>query len=219
MAIKSGTDKGEYPSEAPADCSLCPRLVTFRQDNQRKYPDFFNGAVPSFGDEDARILVVGLAPGLKGANRTKRPFTGDYAGDLLYPTLIRFGFAKGTYAARSDDGLALTGCMITNAVRCVPPQNKPTTQEIKTCGPFLASRIKSLGNLKVLFCLGRIAHDSVIATLGKVRAHYPFGHGAVHHIDGLVIVDSYHCSRYNVNTRRLTPTMFEEAFARAVAAL
>ena len=207
------------PPEAPAACPLCPRLVAFREENQLSYPDFFNGAVPSFGDTNARILIVGLAPGLKGANRTGRPFTGDYAGDLLYPTLIKFGCATGQFKAMADDGLVLKDTMITNAVRCVPPQNKPTTAEIRTCSPFLASRIKALPKLKVLFCLGHIAHDSVLATLGQVRAHHPLGHGAVHHVNGLAIVDSYHCSRYNVNTGRLTPEMFEQAFARAISLL
>lgn len=216
---KSGTGDGGFPPEAPATCPLCPRLVSFRHENKIAHPDFFNGAVPSFGDENARILIVGLAPGLNGANRTGRPFTGDYAGDLLYPTLIKFGFATGQFGASANDGLALKDSMITNAVRCVPPQNKPTTAEIKKCSPFLASRIKALPRLKVLFCLGHIAHDSVIATLGQVRAHYPFGHGAIHHINELVIVDSYHCSRYNVNTGRLTSEMFEQAFAKAISAL
>lgn len=213
------TDNRPSSPEAPYNCLLCPRLVAFRQDNREKYPDFFNGAVPSFGDENAEILVIGLAPGLKGANRTKRPFTGDYAGDLLYPTLIKYGFAIGNYQADPHDGLTLKRAMITNAVRCVPPQNKPTASEIRTCRPFLSSRIAALPNLKVLFALGRIAHDSTLSTLGRVRAHYPFAHGAVHRIDNLVLVDSYHCSRYNVNTGRLTTTMFEQAFEQAINAL
>lgn len=205
--------------EAPKDCSLCPRLVSFRQRNERQFPDYFNGAVPSFGDENAEILIVGLAPGLKGANRTARPFTGDYAGVLLYPTLLKFGFATGEFRADPKDGLRLKRAMVTNAVRCVPPENKPVGAEIANCRPYLANRIKALPKLKVLFALGRIAHDSTLSALGARRAAHPFTHAAVHRLDGLIMVDSYHCSRYNVNTGRLTTAMFELAFAKAVAAL
>ena len=200
------------PPEPEADCALCPRLVEFRQDNERAYPSFFNGAVPSFGDEDARILVVGLAPGLKGANQTGRPFTGDYAGDLLYKCLQIMGWAKGSYDKRPDDGFTLHDVMITNAVRCVPPQNKPIGSEVNNCRPFLVSRIANLPNLKVLFALGKIAHDTTLRTFGFKLSAYPFGHEAVHRLpNGLTLIDSYHCSRYNVNTNRLTEEMFLSA--------
>jgi uracil-DNA glycosylase family 4 len=188
--------------------------VDYRDANAKSNPDWFNGAVPSFGNDDARLLIVGLAPGVTGANRTGRPFTGDYAGDLLYETLDRFGFSRGTYDKRSDDGLELTGAMITNAVRCVPPQNKPTPLETKTCQPFLVSRIKALPNLKVMLALGRIAHDSVLSTFDLKKSLYPFGHQAAHDITpGIRLFDSYHCSRYNTNTGRLTPEMFNAVFA------
>lgn len=200
--------------EAPTLCQLCPRLVDFRDEHRRKAPDWFNGAVPSFGDEAARLLIVGLAPGLNGANRTGRPFTGDYAGDLLYSTLLEFGFATGHYEARPDDGLELVDCMISNAVRCVPPQNKPTSQEIATCCDFLRARIGALPNLSVIVALGRIAHDSVLAALGCRKSAFAFSHGAHHNPrPGLRLFDSFHCSRYNTNTRRLTPEMFHSVFA------
>ena len=204
------------PAEPPADCALCPRLVQFRAENDAAYPDYFNGAVASFGDEDARLLIVGLAPGLHGANKTARPFTGDYAGDLLYATLARYGFSEGAYKADPDDGLVLRGAMITNAVRCVPPQNKPVGAEIKTCRGFLKARIDALAKLRAIVCLGRIAHDSTLAALGLRAKDAPFGHGAVHRFredDAARLFDSYHCSRYNTNTRRLTPEMFEDVFA------
>ena len=207
------------PPEPPRDCPLCPRLVTFRQANAAAYPGFFNAPVPSFGPPDARLLVVGLAPGLKGANRTGRPFTGDYAGDLLYECLIEAGLARGSYRASPEDGLTLSGCMITNAVRCVPPENKPTGEEARTCLGFLKARIAALPELRALFALGRIAHDNVLSALQLRRAAHPFAHGAVHALEGgLTLVDSYHCSRYNTNTGRLTPQMFREALAKAVAA-
>lgn len=205
--------------EPPADCRLCPRLVAFRESNRRRHPDFHNGAVASFGDPRARLLVVGLAPGLKGANRTARPFTGDYAGKLLYPALIDAGLAEGAFLADPEDGLTLQGAMVTNAVRCVPPENKPVGAEIRSCRQFLTARIAALPELRAIFLLGRIAHDSVLSALGRVRARHPFGHGAVHEIDGLALVDSYHCSRYNVNTRRLTDDMFRAALAKAVERL
>lgn len=205
-----------YAPEAPKDCDLCPRLAAFRQDNQTAHPDWFNAPVPSFGPENTEFLVMGLAPGLQGANRTGRPFTGDWAGDLLYPTLLKFGFAEGTYDARPDDGLSLTNCMISNAVRCVPPQNKPTGPEAKACRGFLEARLEALPNLRVILALGRIAHDNVLTTLGAKRAHFTFGHGARHQVsDDLVLYDSYHCSRYNTNTGRLTEAMFHDVF-RAV---
>jgi uracil-DNA glycosylase family 4 len=195
-------------------CRLCPRLVEFRTRNQVKAADWFNGAVPSFGEETARLLIVGLAPGLNGANRTGRPFTGDFAGELLYGTLLEFGFAHGRYAADPGDGLRLVDCMITNAVRCVPPENKPTPAEIATCCSFLRTRIAELPNLVAILALGRIAHDSTLAALGQRKSQFPFAHGARHALpSGLVLFDSFHCSRYNTNTRRLTSDMFKAVFA------
>ena len=203
-----------HPAEPERDCELCPRLVAFRRANQANYPRFFNGAVPSFGPEDARLLIVGLAPGLKGANQTGRPFTGDYAGELLYETLGEFGFSQGSYAARPDDGLELTDCMITNAVRCVPPQNKPVGAEITQCRTFLAGRIASLSNLRAIVALGRIAHEAVLRTLELKVAEHKFAHGATHETGRAVLFDSYHCSRYNTNTGRLTTEMFRDVFSR-----
>jgi uracil-DNA glycosylase len=211
--------------EAPPKCVLCPRLVAFRRDNETAEPSWFNGAVPSFGGTDAKLLIVGLAPGRNGANRTGRPFTGDYAGDLLYATLLEYGFAKGTYAARPDDGLALKNCMITNAVRCVPPENKPTPDEISTCRPFFAARVASLPKLQIMLALGRIAHDQTLTALGLRKSAFPFAHGARHDIGatalghGRVLYDSFHCSRYNTNTGRLTPDMFRSVFAAIKAEL
>lgn len=202
-----------FGPEAPIKCQRCPRLVAYRAENEAKEPSWFNGAVPSFGKEDARLLIVGLAPGRNGANRTGRPFTGDYAGDLLYGTLLTYGFARGTYQARPDDGLQLLDCMITNAVRCVPPENKPEPKEIATCRPYFQSRLGHLSRLKVILALGRIAHDQTLTTLGKRKALYPFAHGARHDIDaGVVLFDSFHCSRYNTNTGRLTTAMFHSVF-------
>lgn len=203
----------QWEAEPPHDCPLCPRLVAFRQANRDAHPDWFNGPVPSFGSEKARLLIVGLAPGLQGANRTGRPFTGDYAGDLLYSTLIEFGFAKGSYAARPDDGLTLVDAMITNAVRCVPPQNKPTPLEARTCLPFFSARIAALPHLKAVLALGRIAHDSVLVERQVKRTQAAFAHQASHDIGGGVrLFDSYHCSRYNTNTGRLTTEMFHAVF-------
>lgn len=199
--------------EAPRDCQLCPRLVAYRRENQAAHPDWYNGPVPSFGDEKARLLIVGLAPGVQGANRTGRPFTGDYAGDLLYSTLIEFGFAKGEFKARPDDGLTLHDAMISNAVRCVPPQNKPTPLEAKTCLRFFSARLAALPKLTAILALGRIAHDSVLTAHEAKRSRFPFAHQASHDIgNGLRLFDSYHCSRYNTNTRRLTPEMFHAVF-------
>jgi uracil-DNA glycosylase family 4 len=201
-------------AEAPRNCPLCPRLVAFRAANTASEPSWFNGAVPSFGDQRARLIVVGLAPGLRGANRTGRPFTGDYAGDLLYETLLDFGFARGRYAARPDDGLELVDCLITNAVRCVPPENKPTPAEIGTCRPFLASRLAATESVRAVLALGRIAHDSTLAALGARKAAYPFAHGARHDVrEVFAMFDSFHCSRYNTNTGRLTRQMFRDVFA------
>jgi uracil-DNA glycosylase len=208
------------PAEAPRDCPLCPRLVTFRTANAAGEPSWFNGAVPSFGDPRARLIVVGLAPGLRGANRTGRPFTGDYAGDLLYETLLDFGFARGHYAASVDDSLELVDCLITNAVRCVPPENKPTPLEISTCRPFLISRLEATKRARVILALGRIAHDSTLAALGARKAAYPFKHAARHDMRAhLVLFDSFHCSRYNTNTGRLTRQMFRDVFAAIQAHL
>lgn len=214
----------QLPSQPGAEphrsCGLCPRLVAFRTRNSEAEPTWFNGAVPSFGEASARLLIVGLAPGLKGANRTGRPFTGDFAGELLYGTLLEFGFARGTYRADPNDGLALVDCMISNAVRCVPPENKPTPDEINTCRIFLGGRIASLPNLKAIIALGRIAHDSTLAALQCRKAAFPFAHGARHAVrPDLQVFDSFHCSRYNTNTGRLTPEMFRSVFALARAAL
>jgi uracil-DNA glycosylase family 4 len=196
-------------AEAPRDCPLCPRLVAFRQANRLAQPSWHNGAVASLGPDGARLLIVGLAPGLRGANRTGRPFTGDFAGDLLYATLLELGFARGRYGAAADDGLSLVDCMITNAVRCVPPQNKPTPAEIGTCRPYLAARIAALPRLAAILALGRIAHDSTLAALGARRAAFPFAHGARHAPrSDVALYDSFHCSRYNTNTGKLTPQMF-----------
>jgi uracil-DNA glycosylase len=206
------------PAEPPKDCPLCPRLVAYRAENARKEPTWFNGPAPSFGDAKARLLIVGLAPGRTGANRTGRPFTGDYAGDLLYGTLKKLGLAEGEYRADPNDGFTLKGAMITNAVRCAPPENKPTPEEIKTCRPFLASRYDALPKLKVFFALGSIAHESVLRAHGLKPTHAKFAHGAEAELPGgRLLVSSYHCSRYNTQTRRLTPDMFETAMARAKA--
>ena len=229
------------PASPPHDCPLCPRLAAFRHDNRKKHPDWFNGPVPSFGPLTARIVIAGLAPGLQGANRTGRPFTGDWAGDLLYATLLKLGLAKGVYDERIDDTLELVDCRIANSVRCVPPQNKPEPSEIRTCRQFLISELETLPNVKVILALGKIAHDSVLTTLGaKINAH-PFKHGGIYtlpvtmvglnpaihgekkldgrvrpaHGGGLVLISSYHCSRYNTNTRRLTTEMFEAVVAQA----
>lgn len=201
------------PTEPPRDCPLCPRLVAYRHTNQAAHPDWFNGPVPSFGTEDARLLIVGLAPGVQGANRTGRPFTGDFAGDLLYSTLIEYGFAKGHFDARPDDGLMLVDAMITNAVRCVPPQNKPTPLESSTCQQFLKARFSAMPKLKAVLALGRIAHESIVTTNGLRRSKFAFAHQASHDMgSGIHLFDSYHCSRYNTNTRRLTPEMFHAVF-------
>jgi uracil-DNA glycosylase family 4 len=197
----------------PHDCPLCPRLAAFRAENRRNFPDAFNGPVPAFGSLKARLLVVGLAPGLKGANFTGRPFTADYAGDLLYPTLLEFGFARGVYQRRREDGLTLCDARITNAVRCVPPQNKPTPAEEKTCRPFLVNEIAAMSDLRVIVALGLVAHNAVIRTLGLKANAYKFSHGARHDIGaGRIMMNSYHCSRYNTNTGRLTESMFHDVF-------
>jgi uracil-DNA glycosylase family 4 len=191
-------------------------LLGFRQQNQAHYPSYYNAPVPSFGDLDARLLVVGLAPGLQGANQTGRPFTGDYAGLVLYPALLKHGFASGDYGAHPKDGFVLQHCRITNAVRCVPPENKPTTDEIATCRPFLEAEIAAMPHLKVIVALGTIAHASVCRTLGVKAKDAVFRHGAVHALpQGRLLLDSYHTSRYNINTRRLTVEMFDAIVAMA----
>jgi uracil-DNA glycosylase family 4 len=206
-------------TEPDRNCPLCPRLVAFREATRLREPTWFNSPVPPFGDPNGRLLIVGLAPGMQGANRTGRPFTGDYAGDLLYATLLEYGFAKGSYQARPDDGLSLVDCRIGNAVHCVPPQNKPLPVEINTCRQFLIATIASMPRLRAIVALGRIAHDSTLKALGIRAANAPFGHGAMHPAGALTLYDSYHCSRYNTNTRVLTPEMFRGVFARVKADL
>ena len=212
------------PSRLPAscephrDCPACPRLAEFRAQNRVRAPQGHNAPVVSFGKSDARLLVVGLAPGLQGANRTGRPFTGDWAGDLLYETLLRFGLARGVYEERADDSLTLQDTMITTAVRCVPPQNTPTPAEIAACRPFLSATISALPRLTAIVALGRVAHDSILRALGAKLSALPFKHGAIHSLaraaaPPLALFDSYHCSRYNTNTRVLTPQMFSDVFA------
>jgi uracil-DNA glycosylase family 4 len=207
------------PSEPHRNCPLCPRLASFREATRAREPEWFNSPVPAFGDPDGRLLIVGLAPGMQGANRTGRPFTGDYAGDLLYATLLEHGFAKGVYQARPDDGLTLVDCRIGNAVHCVPPQNKPLPAEINTCRPFLSATIKTMPRLRAIVALGRIAHETTLKALGLRAAAAPFAHGALHQAGALRLYDSYHCSRYNTNTRVLTPDMFRNVFAKVRADL
>ena len=205
------------PLETPtANCRICPRLADFRDGNRRAQPDFFNAPVPPFSApvEDVRLLIVGLAPGMKGANRTGRPFTGDFAGDLLYPTLIRHGWARGAYGRDASDGLVLDRARITNAVRCVPPENKPTGPEVSACNAYLAAEIAGLPALSEIVALGGIAHGAVLRALGEKKSAFRFAHGARHRLSGgLVLADSYHCSRYNTNTGRLTEEMFSAVFA------
>lgn len=204
-----------WGAEPPRDCPLCPRLVAYRQANAAQNPDWWNGPAPSFGDPAARLLVAGLAPGRTGANRTGRPFTGDHAGWMLYDTLTKTGFANGKFDARTDDGLELTDCMVTNAVRCAPPGNKPETSEENTCRPFLTKRLEDLPNLKVIVTLGDVSRRNVLKALGlKASAGIP-GHGTEFQAGPYVILNSYHCSRLNTNTRRLTAEMFEQVFRRA----
>ena len=203
--------------EPSHDCPLCPRLAAFREVQRATHPEWFNAPVPTFGDPDAWLAIVGLVPGLQGANRTGRPFTGDFAGILLYETLRKFGLATGTFDARIDDDLTLSGAIIVNAVRCVPPQNKPLPEEIRTCRAFLAPVLETLPNLRVVVALGQIAHQSAVKALGGKLPKARFGHLAEHRLrSGLTLIDSYHCSRYNQNTRVLTAPMFEAVFARAM---
>jgi uracil-DNA glycosylase family 4 len=208
-----------FRCEPDRDCPLCPRLAVFRKEARAREPEWFNAPVPSFGDANAQLLIVGLAPGLQGANRTGRPFTGDYAGELLYATLLEYGFAEGSYQARPDDGLKLVDCRISNAVRCVPPRNKPLPAEINSCRPYLAMTIETMPGLRAIVALGRIAHDSVVKALKLRGSAAPFAHGAVHRTGALKLYDSYHCSRYNTNTGVLTPEMFRSVFARVRAEL
>jgi uracil-DNA glycosylase len=213
------TDPGAAISEPPRDCPLCPRLVAYRAENRAAHPDWWNGPAPSFGDPGARLLVVGLAPGRTGANRTGRPFTGDFAGVLLYETLIKTGFARGRYEARPDDGLTLVDCMITNAVRCAPPGNKPETAEETACRPFLTARIAALPRLKVIVTLGDVARRNVLKALGLKVTAVASGHGVQAAAGPYALINSYHCSRLNTNTGRLTPAMFEAVFETARALL
>lgn len=206
---------------APAhDCALCPRLAVYRADNSRIYPSFFNAPVPSFGPVSARFLVVGMAPGVKGANRTGRPFTGDHAGILLYQTLSKFGFSTGDYAAEADDGVALQDCRIVNAVRCVPPANLPEPAEVTTCNRFLSAELQGLAELKIILALGVLAHAAVLKACGMRPSRTRFQHGTIHTLpDGLLLANSYHVSRYNTSTRRLTTAMFEQVMFSIAARL
>ena len=208
------------PRAPDRNCDRCPRLVAYREEHRAAEPDWHNAPVPSFGGLDARLLIVGLAPGLRGANRTGRPFTGDFAGDLLYATLGNFGFARGSYGATPGDGLALHDCRITNAVRCVPPQNKPNAAEVAACRGFLEAEFAAMDGLRAILALGQVAHGAVLKTLGLRAGACRFAHGAVHRLDdGRRLFDSYHCSRLNTNTGRLTPAMFADVFAAIRAVL
>ena len=201
------------PSGKPGrDCPRCPRLAAFRRDWRKKEPEWFNAPVPSFGPVDARVLIVGLAPGLQGANRTGRPFTGDYAGVLLYETLGKYGFTKGEYKAHPDDGLELVDCRITNAVRCVPPENKPLPVEINTCRDYLKATVAEMKNLRAIVALGQIAHNSVLSAFAAKKSASPFKHGGRSPLGHVTLFSSYHCSRYNTNTGVLTPEMFYAVF-------
>ena len=224
MTTISTTESAAAPpsgtgAEPDRNCPLCPRLAAFREAARLREPGWFNAPVPSFGDANARLLITGLAPGMQGANRTGRPFTGDYAGDLLYATLIEYGFAEGVYQARPDDGLRLVDCRISNAVRCVPPQNKPLPQEINTCRQFLSATMATMPRLRAIVALGRIAHETMVKALGLRAVAAPFTHGAVHQAGRFRLYDSYHCSRYNTNTGVLTTDMFRSVFARVRADL
>lgn len=204
-------------SEPSHDCPKCPRLVAVRQTLQAEHPDWWNAPCQAFGDPGAWLAIVGLAPGKHGANRTGRPFTGDYAGDLLFATFAKFGLTEGVYGSSVDDGVRLKGAMIVNAVKCLPPENKPTPEEIRTCRPFLAGQLGELPNVRVVIALGQIAHQSAVKVMGGRLPKARFGHLNEHRMpDGRVLIDSYHCSRYNQNTGRLTAEMFEAVFARAL---
>jgi uracil-DNA glycosylase family 4 len=213
LSRSSGLPAGIDSLDPGINCALCPRLVAFRQEWRGREPDWYNGPVPSFMGSQPRVLIVGLAPGVRGANRTGRPFTGDYAGDLLYRMLAEFGLSEGEFAARADDGLRLTKAAITNAVRCVPPENKPTPAEINTCRPFLVNTVAHHVGISAILALGKIAHDSVARTFGRPLSQVKFAHGAKHGLKpGLTLYDSYHCSRYNTNTGVLTTDMFRAVF-------
>jgi uracil-DNA glycosylase family 4 len=218
MDFASPADLSPLPNaEAPRDCPLCPRLVRLREECRDEHPDWWNAPVPAFGDRNAWLAVVGLAPGKHGANRTGRPFTGDYAGELLYATLAKFGLSEGNFAAARDDGLRLRGAIILNAVKCLPPQNNTLPAEEATCRPFLLEAIASLPRLTTFIALGKVAHDSLCRSFGVPLASAKFAHGAVHGLPGgQRLIDSYHCSRYNQNTRRLDAAMFEAVFEQAL---
>jgi uracil-DNA glycosylase family 4 len=218
MRSASPADLSPVPdAEAPRDCPRCPRLVTLRGELRSKHPDWWNAPVPAFGDPNAWLAIVGLAPGRKGANRTGRPFTGDFAGELLFSTLLKVGLAEGDYRAGPADGLRLNGAVILNAVKCLPPGNKPTREEQANCRPFLMAAVEALPNVRCFIALGKVAHDSLLKSLGMPLAHARFGHGAIHDLsDGRLLIDSYHCSRQNVYTRRLTSAMFVGVFVRAL---
>ncbi|MEP2102126.1 MAG: uracil-DNA glycosylase [Parasphingorhabdus sp.] len=204
-------------AEAPKNCRRCPRLVGLRKSLRKEHDDWWNAPVPAFGDPDAWLAIVGLAPGKEGANRTGRPFTGDASGDLLFATLDKVGLSNGSFQSRIDDGVTLNGTMILNAVKCLPPENKPNGAEINNCRPYMIKALGGLPHLQVILALGKIAHDSVIRMAGAKLADHKFGHGAEHTLpDGRLLIDSYHCSRYNVNTKRLTPEMFEAVFKAAI---
>lgn len=207
------------PAQPGRDCPLCARLVDFRLANRAKFPSWHNAPVPSFGPMEASLAIVGLGPGLRGANASGRPFTGDWAGDLLYATLLGLGLARGTYLERPDDGLELVDCRITNAVRCVPPENRPTPHEIATCRDFLVMTLKEMSNLRAIVTLGRVAHETVIAAQNAKRSVYPFSHGSAYPMGAATLFASYHCSRYNTSTRVLTPKMFHDVFAQVRAHL
>jgi uracil-DNA glycosylase family 4 len=217
--LKKSTSPAEIlaagPTEPPIKCDLCPRLVQYRKENEKTYPDYFNGAAPSFGPNNAALLVVGLAPGLHGANRTGRPFTGDYAGELLYAMLEKYRFSNGRFRADPHDGLELYDAVVTNAVHCAPPHNRPLGAEINMCRRFLKNRLYAMERLRAILCLGRISHETSLAALGLRRKDAPFAHGAAHGVphQPIRLFDSYHCSRYNTNTGRLTAAMFESVFA------
>lgn len=203
-------------TEPPRDCPRCPRLVALREALRGEYPDWWNAPVPAFGDPQAWLGIIGLAPGKHGANRTGRPFTGDHAGDLMFATLAKFGLSRGGYDARSDDGLSLDGVIIINSVKCLPPENKPTPEEAWTCRPFAQVQADAIP-ARIFIALGQIAHQSAVKILGGRLPKCRFGHLAEHRMpDGRMLIDSYHCSRYNQNTGRLTAEMFEAVFARAL---
>ena len=219
MEFASPADLSPIPqAEAPRNCPLCPRLVQFREECRDEHPGWWNAPVPAFGDRDAWLAIVGLAPGKHGANRTGRPFTGDFAGELLYATLLKFGLAEGVYGGEPDDGLQLKGAVILNAVKCLPPANKPEPREIATCRNYFEMALASLPKVQVLLALGQIAHVAASRALALPPASTKFGHGAENVApDGRILLSSYHCSRYNQNTRRLDSAMFESVFERALA--